>query len=66
MYTPPLLGRSIVLHQQELRAEVARGRRAHTAVVGTRMRGGIFLLSLRSVRIERRHPQPLQPRPAPA
>ena len=63
MYTPPLLGRANGLHQQDVRAEVARARPAHTAIVGTRTRGGIFL-ALRSLRAEREQPRPARPRPA--
>ena len=63
MYIPPLLGRAVELHLHDLRTEVARDRQAHTAIVGTRTRGGIFL-ALRGLRPEREHPQP-QPQPMP-
>ena len=64
MYTPPLLGRAAALHQQELRGEAARGRRARQIVVGTRTRGGFFHLAIRVRRAERERAQPARPRPA--
>ena len=63
MYTPPLLGRAVELHQQDVRAEVARGRQAPKATAGTRTRGGLFL-ALRRPRPARGQPQPPRPRPA--
>lgn len=63
MYTPPLLGRATELHQQDVRAEVARQRQARKAIVGTRTRGGIFL-ALSRRRPEREPAQPARPRPA--
>lgn len=63
MYTPPLLGRANELHQQDVRAEVARERQARKAIVGTRTRGGIFL-TLRRLRPERELEQPARQRPA--
>ncbi len=64
MLTPPLLGRAVELHQQDCRTEVARNHPARQAIVGTRTRGGIFHLTLRTQRPEREHPRPVQPRPA--
>ena len=63
MYTPPLLGRANELHQQDVRAEVARQRQAGKAIVGTRTRGGIFL-ALSRRRPEREQPHLTRPRPA--
>ena len=65
MYTPPLLGRANELHQQDVRAEVARQRLAGKAIVGTRTRGGIFL-ALRDLSLEREQPRLAPPRPAAA
>jgi hypothetical protein len=65
MYTPPLLGRAVELHQQALRAEAARDRQTRKAIVGTRTRGGIFL-ALRDPRLGREQPRPAPPRPAAA
>ena len=62
MHTPPLLGRAVELRQQDVRAEVSRGRRAPKATAGTRTRGGLFL-ALRRPSPARARPQP-QPRPA--
>ncbi len=69
MLTPPLLGRAIELHQRDCRDEVAHARPIKPSIVGTRTRGGIFHLSMRSLRTEREqvlHEQPLLARPRPA
>jgi hypothetical protein len=69
MLTPPLLGRAVELHQQDCRDDVAHDRPVKPSIVGTRTRGGIFHLSMRSPRPEReqpRHEQPLLARPRPA
>jgi hypothetical protein len=68
MLTPPLLGRAVELHQQDCRDDVAHARPMKPSIVGTRTRGGIFHLSMRSPRPEReqpRHEQPLLARPRP-
>jgi hypothetical protein len=66
MLTPPLLGRAVELHQQDCRTEVARNRPVKHAIVGTRTRGGIFHLTLRTLRPEREQPRIVPPRPQPA
>ena len=64
MYTPPLLGRAVELHQQDMRTEVASDRRSKRAIAGTRTRGGFFHLALHVRRTERAHQRSARPRPA--